>query len=422
MQGLRTWLLLAGLSLSTWAGAEPLIKSGDRVAITGDSITEQKLYSRYIETYLQACTGLQNVKVFQFGWGGDKAPGFANRMNHDAMFWKPTVATTCYGMNDGGYRPYDEKAIGVPYRDGMNKIVKTFKAAGVKVIVGTPGVVDSNSWRGGNGAAAYNDNLGQLGKIDAEIAQQQQTTLADLHTVMMDVMAKAKAANGPQYHVAGQDGVHPRPNGHLVMAYAFLKAMGFNGQIATIQMDMRDKTTASEGLKITQQCPGKVEIESSRYPFCFDFDAKNTKNPELNSSILPFLPFQQDLNRYELKVENLETPKAEVNWGGQKKVFTREDLEKGINLAAEFLNNPFSAQFAKISKAVGDKQNYETWMIKSYLTGMGPLEDEAKRDPKLRDSLQYTRSKVEKRQSDLDAQVKAAVTPVKFQLTVTPIK
>ncbi|MCB1064219.1 MAG: hypothetical protein KDN20_15020 [Verrucomicrobiae bacterium] len=46
----------------------PVIEKGDRIAIVGDSITEQKLYSNFIETYLLACTPQWDVQVFQFGW------------------------------------------------------------------------------------------------------------------------------------------------------------------------------------------------------------------------------------------------------------------------------------------------------------------------------------------------------------------
>ena len=57
-------------------------------------------------------------------------------------------------------------------------------------------------------------------------------------------------------------------------------------------------------------------------------------------SILPFTPFQQDLNRFVLRVRHLSASKAEVVWGNEKKVFNKADLEKGINLAEEFSNNP----------------------------------------------------------------------------------
>ena len=50
--------------------------------------------------------------------------------------------TTCYGMNDGSYRAYEEH-IGKRYADGMQDIVDQAKALGTTVVVGSPGIVDS---------------------------------------------------------------------------------------------------------------------------------------------------------------------------------------------------------------------------------------------------------------------------------------
>src|SRR6266700_3020050 len=59
--------------------AGPLLKKGDRLAICGDSITEQKMYSRIMETYLTVCQPELNVSVRQFGWSGEQTPGFLAR-------------------------------------------------------------------------------------------------------------------------------------------------------------------------------------------------------------------------------------------------------------------------------------------------------------------------------------------------------
>src|SRR5262245_58121227 len=47
-------ILLTLLAAPALRAAEPVLKPGDRVAIIGDSITEQKLYSKYVECYLLA--------------------------------------------------------------------------------------------------------------------------------------------------------------------------------------------------------------------------------------------------------------------------------------------------------------------------------------------------------------------------------
>ena len=74
------WLFLGGLAVRADG---PILTTGSRVAIVGDSITEQKLYSKYMEAYLLACSGIPDLKVFQFGWGGETATGFANRLEND---------------------------------------------------------------------------------------------------------------------------------------------------------------------------------------------------------------------------------------------------------------------------------------------------------------------------------------------------
>mgnify|MGYP000922553461 CR=1 FL=1 len=44
-----------------------LLRPGDRLAICGDSITEQKMYSRIIEDYLTVCVPELNVSGRQYG-------------------------------------------------------------------------------------------------------------------------------------------------------------------------------------------------------------------------------------------------------------------------------------------------------------------------------------------------------------------
>ena len=54
------------------------------------------------------CVPDLHITARQFGWSGETAEGFRQRMTNDCLLFKPTVATTCYGMNDYRYRPYDE--------------------------------------------------------------------------------------------------------------------------------------------------------------------------------------------------------------------------------------------------------------------------------------------------------------------------
>ena len=395
-----------------------LLKKGDRVAIVGDSITEQKQYSKFMELYLLACVPELDLTMYQFGWSGERAPGFAGRMENDFVPWHPTVVTTCFGMNDGSYRPFD-KGIGATYEAGDRKIQTRCKELGARMVGGGPGPVDSQTWRPNEPDADqyYNDNLAKLSEIAAKTAKENGFVYAGLHPLMMKVMSDAKAALGKDYAVCGGDGVHPGANGHLVMAYAFLKAMGLDGNIGTVTVDMAGRATATEGHRVVSADKGTVAIESARYPFCF-FGGE--KDPNGTRSILPFLPFNKDLNRFTLVVKNLTAPSADVTWGKTTKTFTKAELEAGVNLADAFIDNPFSEPFAQLDRVVSDKQNRETRTIKGAVTNFRGIADDFPGDKEVASALDTLRSKLSERNAKDAAAARAAVKPVAHTIKITP--
>src|SRR6266481_6259956 len=244
------------------------LKKGDRLAICGDSITEQKMYSRIMEDYLTMCAPELDVSVRQYGWGGERAPGFLARMTNDCLRFKPTIATTCYGMNDHEYRAYEER-IGETYRANSMAIVEAFKAHGARVIQGSPGCVGAKvPWSKGV-SEALNLNLCNLRNIGIEIAEKEKVGFADVFWPMLTSGVEAQKKYGTNYAIAGKDAVHPGWAGHTVMAYAFLKGFGLDGEIGTITVDLgSQKASVSAGHELLAIKEGEVQIKSRRYPFC----------------------------------------------------------------------------------------------------------------------------------------------------------
>src|SRR5665213_2066116 len=54
----------------------PVLHHGDRLAICGDSITEQRMYSRIMETYLTLALPDLNIRTRHYGWSGEQPTGF----------------------------------------------------------------------------------------------------------------------------------------------------------------------------------------------------------------------------------------------------------------------------------------------------------------------------------------------------------
>ena len=361
---------LALFSFFSLAQAASLIQDNDTLAICGDSITAQHEYSAMLGDYLiMSAPPVRNLGVVQRGRILEKACDFVGRIDSDIMPFKPTIVTSCFGMNDGGYGPLTDD-IANAYRKAQTDTVEKLKQNGItRILLASPKCVDPATYnRPGADAATYNKTLAALADIDKDVAAKEGVIYVDVFGTYTDVMNKAKAARGANYAVAGPDGVHPGPDGHLIIAYAFLKALGYDGAIATVTVDMNaGQADATPGTRVVSfdKSTGTVNIECTRYPFCFSGVPTDTNGND--AGILPFLPFNQDLNRYMLVVKGI-TGKAKVSWGGYPaQEFSGDDLAKGVNLAAYFWDNPFHGPFFYADHAVLVQQAYQERLVQDFL-------------------------------------------------------
>jgi len=102
--------LVVGVALAAPATASAqkfFIKKGDSVVMMGDSITEQHLYSNYVEMWTVSRFPSSELTFRNVGIGGDRSVGGNGRFFRDVLTYKPTVLTVDFGMNDGGYKAFD---------------------------------------------------------------------------------------------------------------------------------------------------------------------------------------------------------------------------------------------------------------------------------------------------------------------------
>ena len=389
------------------APAGLLLQPGDRLAIIGDSITEQRMYSRLIQTYLTVCVPELKITTRQFGWSGETAEGFLHRMTNDCLRFQPTIATLCYGMNDHKYRAYDEQN-GQWYRANYSAVARSLKASGARVVLGSAGCVGKvPSWVGDQKAAVedLNLNLCQFRNLDIEIAAQEQINFADVFWPMLTTGFAAHQKFGPDYAVSGKDGVHPDWAGHLVMAYAYLKAMGLDGDLGTFTVDLgAGKATASTGHTVDSFANNALTITSTRYPFCAT--GPLDKDNSLRSG-MTLVPFNADLNRLKLVVTGGTAENYAVTWGDATRDYSAAQLAAGVNLAEDFAVNPFSAAFAKVDAAVAEQQKYETRQIKDLFHG-----------PEGKADANATADLTEKARQPLANAVAAALVPVTHTIRI----
>ncbi len=394
-------------ALKADAPERPVLRAGDRLAICGDSITEQKMYSRIMETYLTVCTPDLGISVRQYGWSGERCGGFLRRMTNDVLRFNPTVATTCYGMNDHGYKPYEE-AIGAEYRALQTAIVQSMKAHGVRVVTGSAGTVNKMPhWvKAATGTVQdLNLSLLRLRTIALEVARAERQPFADVYLPMLTVGFEAQKRHGAGFMIAGQDGVHPGWAGHLVMAWAFLRVLAPGGDLGAISIDpAAGLASGSGGHRVVSSKGGEVVVESRRYPFCA------TGPLDQDSSLragMALVPFNEELNRLRLVVWTPPAPRCRVIWGAATNTYDAAALRAGVNLAADFAVNPFSDAFKRVDDAVLAKQAFETDQIKKRFHG-----------PDGKADMEGTVARTEAEREPLVKAIRAAFVPVTHTIRV----
>ena len=383
-----------------------LLEKGDRLAICGDSITEQKRYSLIIETYLAACMPELEVECRQSGWSGEQAGGFAARMASDVLRFQPDVATTCYGMNDFRYVPFDP-AIAEEYRRHQGGIADAFSKAGCELVMGSPGIIDAvPHWvKTASGTQPeLNLALCRFRNLGAELAAEKGLRFADVYRPMLVADWEAKRRHGVDFKVAGKDGVHPGWAGHLVMAHVFLRALGLDGDLGGIVME-GGGAVAHGGHEVSSFHDGTLGIRSRRLPFAAG--PGDPANDDHLRAGLALVPFDAMLNRFTLSIASPAAARYEVTWGAETRQYEAARLEAGVNLAADFIEHPLLAPFRKVWAAAEAKQAYETRQLRQLMHGPEGAAD-----------MEATVALTEKVREELRAKLDAALQPVDHTITV----
>src|SRR5437667_1148752 len=303
----RTICLVAFVALQGRAGSLPLM-SGDRVVFYGDSITDQRLYTTFTESYVLTRFPKLDVSFVHSGWGGDRVTGGGGgsievRLRRDVFAYKPTVMTVMLGMNDGSYRAFDEKIFDT-YAKGYQHIIDSVKEAlpGIRITVIQPSPFDDVTqpprFEGG-----YNAVLVRYSQFVKELAGQEKLGVADLNAPVVGALEKEKAADAELAKKIIPDRVHPGPGGHLLMAAELLKSWHAPALVSAVEIDASVKNVADAKKTIVSELKTGDAISWTQ------LDEALPMPVDLNDPVVGLAvkssDFLQALNQQTLKVTGL---------------------------------------------------------------------------------------------------------------------
>ncbi|MBC8117901.1 MAG: SGNH/GDSL hydrolase family protein, partial [Candidatus Saccharimonas sp.] len=303
--------------------AEFFFKDGDVVVMIGDSITEQHLYSNYVEMW--TVTRYPNWKLTfrNVGIGGDRSVGGNSRFARDVLLHKPTAMTVDFGMNDGSYRAFEDGTF-KPYMDGLQGMANQAKSANIRVAWATPQPLD-NAEQGPTALTGYNQTLEKFSEGVKVIADKNGGLFVDQFHPYLAALDRARG-KGPKYdRITAGDAVHPGPPGQALMAASILKGLSFPSLVSSAEIDAGGgKVVAVKNCAIENVAKKDGGISFSRLDGALPFF------PAEALGILPHAPILEELNDYRLQVAGLAAGKYEVRVGGRKIAeLTAEQLAAG---------------------------------------------------------------------------------------------
>lgn len=347
------WAVLAAGGMA--AEPEFALRDGDRVVLLGDSITEQKLYTSYLEAYTLTRFPKQKFTFFGRGWGGDTAwlrmrsfpdekalhaaAGDAQQklieasvdepLNRDVVAVKPTLVMINFGMNDHNYEPFRDD-IFKTYVRSQTHLTKTLIQHGARVVLLTPQPLENRS--GDPSADARNRSLDKFAAGLKEVAAKEGATFVNQFAPYMAILKREHALD-VNASIGGGDEIHPGPAGHTLMASIILKQLNAPALVSSVDLEV----TADQSAKLASAAKcvvTNVKFEQHQLSFERADDCLPMPVDARAMDALKLAPLLDDLNRYELKVTGLPADRYDVMIDGEfATTLTKQELAKGWNLA-----------------------------------------------------------------------------------------
>ncbi len=296
-----------------------------RIVFLGDSITQGGAYIEFIEAALIAQHPDSNKQIIPLGLSSETVSGLSEdghaggkfprpdlheRLDRVLEKAKPQLVLACYGMNDGIYYPLGAQRTKA-FQDGMKKLHTKVTATGARIIHLTPPVFDpvpiaARVLPAGLDAypkpyQGYNEVLDFYSDWLLKMRQEAKWEVLDIHGPMNAAIAE-KRKGDPKFTFA-KDGIHPGPEGHLIMAHAVLDAWGLkvkadgtpdhpNGAaiLAVIKKKhaiLRPAWLSHVGHKRPGNAPGLPLPEAEAKAAEFDAEVRRLATSKETSTVLP---------------------------------------------------------------------------------------------------------------------------------------
>ncbi|WP_263357766.1 SGNH/GDSL hydrolase family protein [Acidicapsa ligni] len=336
------------------------LHDGDTVVFYGDSITEQRYYTYWIEFYTATRFPHMQVQFFNAGYGGDRVTGGGGgpvdeRLARDVFPHKPTVVTIMLGMNDGGYQPLNA-SIENDYTKGYEHILTSIQQTlpTTRISLFGPSPYDEITRRtkilGG-----YNPTLVRFSELDKGLAAKYHATYIDLNAPFVKALKRGTAINPLAIELLLPDKIHPEQLAHWFMALPVLKGWNAPSIVSSLIIDA-DKATIIEqtNTHIADLHKSDLGLTWTALDDALPLPLDDT-NPAQHF-LRQLIDIEEQLNQQPLQIHKLKAGLYQLMIDGKPTAkITAQEFEKGINLAD--LDTPMRGQSNAVGWTIRDRDS-----------------------------------------------------------------
>jgi lysophospholipase L1-like esterase len=341
--------LVVCFSFNLFSQSVSKFKEGERVVFLGNSITDGGHYHSYIWLYYMTRFPNMEFRIMSAGIGGDTAYDMFKRLDGDVFSKRPTTLITTFGMNDSGYMEYNGDKAKEFGEEKYQACFKNFKMMEKRflelpntkiVMMGSSPYDETAKIKGNTVFKGKNAVMQRIVEFQKKAAQDNKWEFFDLNQPMTAINQKFQQQDST-FSICGQGRIHPDNDGHMVMAYLFLKEQGFTGdKVADVEINaMKSTVVKSFNCEVSdlRKNAGRFTFEylANSLPFPLDTVARGWDSKKPQSDAIKYVPFTEEMNQESLKITGLKGKYKVVIDDVEIGTWSAVDLAKGINLAKE---------------------------------------------------------------------------------------
>lgn len=268
----------------------PPFADGQTIAVVGDSITHNGSWHRFLADYYLCRFPERRLRFVNLGVSGDSCAGALARLDWDISRYRADYVVVMFGMNDvnrglyaadrqGAEVEAARQAALAAYRRNLAQLLaaldRLFTPA--QRVVCSPTIYDEYvDWPEPRLPGCDSLGLAQAAALAEAVAGEAGWSFFPMREAFL-ARTRREQQRDPAFSFVGRDRVHPLPEGHFLMASAWLQAQGLAGDYPAARLDASGRPGPCQRCRLFDAAaqPGRLAftMQTEQLPFVLTPDS-----------------------------------------------------------------------------------------------------------------------------------------------------